>query len=442
MKRNLKEFTVNFSKSLKISSILKSISGKSDFAKDAITLTIGTSIAQFVPILFYPILTRVFTPAEFGLLATLTSITSILVVISTGKYENSILIADSKVDAANIITLVFLLSIVLLTISSVILQIFSFKLGQYVNEPSLQKWIIICPISALFIIIYNCYNEWCVRNKYFNILAINKIVNSAATTFSKLLFGILRVINNGLVIGDLLGRFISAMGCIYRGWKRDKSTFLQITYPKMQYLLKKYIDFPRLILPGQLLNIIGGSIPVFLIGAYFNKSEVGYYAISMNVLGIPISVISRAIQDVFRQRANEEFITYGRCDKILLRILKILIIWIVIGVGLLFFIIPEIFSFVLGESWRIAGEYSQILLPMMAIDFIAVSLSGVFIITNKLSIELFWQIYYVGISIISFIIGYLLFHDIKSCLIFFSTGRATAYFLEIFLSFKYSKGVK
>ena len=413
---------------------------KGEFAKNAFTLTIGTSIAQAFPMLFYPILGRIFTPAEFGFLATLTSITAILTVLATGKYESSVLIVDSKNDAANIIGLVLLLSFSFLLISFIVLQIFSDKFVVWFNEPNLKKWIFVCPVSAYTIIIYDCYNEWCVRNKYFISLSWNKIINSGATTLSKLFLGLIKLVGHGLVIGDLIGRIISACGCVVRALQKDKTEFFQMSFNRMPHLAKRYVEFPKYSFPAQLLSAIGGSLPVLLIGAYFNSNEVGYYAMTMNVLSVPISVVSIAIRDVFRQRANEEFVKTGSCVGIYKRLLKILIFCGVLGSLVLVFALPGIFSIVLGKQWRIAGEYSQILLPMVAINFVATSLSGVFIITEKMKIALYWQTYYVGITIISLLLGCIIFQDIKIALTCFSIGRTTSYLLDIFFAYKYSKG--
>jgi len=79
---------------------------------------------NFFPLLFYPILGRIFTPEEFGLLATLTSITAILGVLATGKYDQGILIADSKKEAADLVGFTVLLSLIVLTISFITLQVF------------------------------------------------------------------------------------------------------------------------------------------------------------------------------------------------------------------------------------------------------------------------------------------------------------------------------
>jgi O-antigen/teichoic acid export membrane protein len=413
---------------------------KGEFARNAFTLTLGTSIAQAFPMLFYPILGRIFTPAEFGLLATLTSITSILSVLATGRYENSILIANTKQDAANIIGLTLLLSFLILLISFIVLLLFSGQVVGWLNEPGLKKWLFICPISAFAIIIFGCYNEWCIRCKYFISLSWNKITNSASTTLSKVLFGFLKIISNGLVIGDLIGRIISAGGCVFQALQKDKTEFLQMSFKRMLLLAKRFKEFPKFSLPAQLLNTIGGSLPVLLIGAYFNSYEVGYYAMTMNVLSVPISIVSNAIRDVFRQRAYEEFVKTGNCVEIFKRLLKILIIFGGLGSVILFFVLPGIFSIVLGEQWRIAGKYSQILLPMIAINFVSIPLSSILIITEKIKIDLYWQIYYVGITLISLLFGCIIFQDIKIALICFSIGRGTAYLFYIFLTYRYSKG--
>tara|TARA_R110002050_G_scaffold296359_1_gene456213 strand:+ start:6515 stop:7801 length:1287 start_codon:yes stop_codon:yes gene_type:complete len=413
---------------------------KGEFSRNALTLTIGTSIAQAFPILFYPILGRIFTPAEFGLLATLTSITSILAVIATGKYESSILIAETKVEAANIIGLVLSVSFLILSLSFFILQESSKQFALWFNEPALEKWLFISPLSAFVIIIYSCYNEWCVRNKYFLALSSNKITNAAFTTLGKLFFGLVKVTGNGLVIGDLLGRATTACFCIYRALKKDKIVFTGVHYKHFAHLGKKYIEFPKFTLPDQLLMSVGVSVPVLIIGAYFNNIEVGYYAMTMNILSVPVSVVSVAVRDVFRQRANEDFLKYGKCTALYMKLLVRLSIAGVLGSVGLYFILPHLFTLVLGEQWKVAGEYSQILLPMVTLNFVSMSLSGVLIVARKMKVSMYWQIYFAGITIISLFGGFFVFKTIEMTLVCFAAARSSAYLFYIFLSYKHSKG--
>ena len=423
-------------------SILKKILPKGEFAKNTLTLTLGTSIAQFFPLLFYPILGRIFTPEEFGLLATLTSITAILGVLATGKYDQGILIADSKKEAADLVGFTVLLSLIVLTISFITLQVFSSQVAGWFSEPLLSKWLWIPPLNAFVIIIFNSFNEWCVRHKYFTILSWNKITNSASHTLGKVFFGFVKISGNGLVVGDLLGRTFSAGTCVYRAWRIDRSVLSKISTKQFKVLSKKYIDFPKYLLPDQLINTLGVAIPVLFIGVYFNSTEVGYYSMTMQVLSLPISLISRAVRDVFRQRANEDFVKHGNCISIYKKLLVRLTLLGLIGSFAIIAFLPSIFGFVLGQQWEIAGQYSQILLPMMTLSFISMSLSGVFVVVRKMKISLLWQIYYTAITVTSLLIGFFIFKTMMGTLLCFAVGRGSAYLLYIILSYKYSKGSK
>jgi|LSQX01.3.fsa_nt_gb O-antigen/teichoic acid export membrane protein len=423
-------------------SILKKILPKGEFAKNTLTLTLGTSIAQFFPLLFYPILGRIFTPEEFGLLATLTSITAILGVLATGKYDQGILIADSKKEAADLVGFTVLLSLIVLTISFITLQVFSSQVAGWFSEPLLSKWLWIPPLNAFVIIIFNSFNEWCVRHKYFTILSWNKITNSASHTLGKVFFGFVKISGNGLVVGDLLGRTFSAGTCVYRAWRIDRSVLSKISTKQFKVLSKKYIDFPKYLLPDQLINTLGVAIPVLFIGVYFNSTEVGYYSMTMQVLLLPISLISRAVRDVFRQRANEDFVKHGNCISIYKKLLVRLTLLGLIGSFAIIAFLPSIFGFVLGQQWEIAGQYSQILLPMMTLSFISMSLSGVFVVVRKMKISLLWQIYYTAITVTSLLIGFFIFKTMMGTLLCFAVGRGSAYLLYIILSYKYSKGSK
>jgi O-antigen/teichoic acid export membrane protein len=425
-----------------VNKILDKLPIKGDFVKNTLTLTLGTTIAQVVPILFYPILGRIFTPEDFGLLATITSITAIIGVLATGHYERSILITETKQDAANVIGVVLTLSFVVLSVSFLVLQFLSNQFSIWFNAPTLNKWLFACPLIAFVVIIYNCYNEWCVRNKYFLNLSWNKIINAGATTLSKLFFGIAKATGNGLIVGDLIGRSISAFGCIYRALRKDKSVFFNISLKGMKLISKRFIEFPKYSLPASVFNTIGGQLPVMLIGFFFNSIEVGYFSMTVSVLLVPSSVISAAIRDTFRQRANEEYKRTGECRTILLKTVKLLSLAAIIGVLLLIFMLPAFFEFVLGGKWRISGEYAQILIPMIALSFISNSLGSVLVIAEKIKIVLFAQIYYFFIALVSLLLGSLVFHGIKMTLACFAVGMSSQYLLEIYLAFKYSRSKK
>jgi len=415
---------------------------KSKFARNTVILTVGTTIAQFLPLIIYPILGRIYTPEQFGLLTSITSIVNILVAISTGNYESAVLIADSDREAASVVLLSLALSFFFLSVLLVPFMFFRVSIGRICGNAHIGYLVLLCPVSAFFINCFNCYSEWCVRKTYYKGLASNKITNSAAVTFGKLLFGFTAIKNIGLVIGDTIGRFVSAVGCFIRVIVKDKDAFRGVSYANLKFVAKKYIDFPKFIMTAQLLNVFGASVPILLLGAYFSSKEVGFFGMTTSVLSIPISIISNSVRDVFRQKANEIYIKVGHFEKLYIKVFKILSFVAIGGSLLVIYFLPLIFEFVLGQQWRTSGVYAQILLPMTAVDFVAMSLSGVLLITNKLRQNFVWQVYYTFITIVTILFGCIFSKSMILTLVYFCLGRLSAYIYLLLLLYKYSKGVR
>lgn len=138
----------------------------SQFVKDASVLTVGTSVAQFLPMLIYPVLSRLYTPEQFAALAAFTSLITILQVLGSCKYETAILISETDTSAANIFSLSLSLSIILALLLYSLFAIFGVSFTyDYTSGMCDLIWLV--PITVVFLNIFTCYNEWCVRKKYF-----------------------------------------------------------------------------------------------------------------------------------------------------------------------------------------------------------------------------------------------------------------------------------
>ena len=72
--------------------MIKNLKPKSEFSKNVLTLMTGTTIAQAIPIAISPILTRIYSPEDFGVFVLYTAIVSLVTAISTGKYELAIML--------------------------------------------------------------------------------------------------------------------------------------------------------------------------------------------------------------------------------------------------------------------------------------------------------------------------------------------------------------
>ncbi|MCL2650508.1 MAG: oligosaccharide flippase family protein [Candidatus Azobacteroides sp.] len=422
---------------------MKRILQNKTFAKGTIrgnllSLASGTIAAQTFSLVFYPILSRLFSPADFGLLSVLGAIAAIITVIASGRYEEAIIIAKNEREIINIAFLALFCSVLFCVFSYVGLHFFPEPLATVINNPSLQNWLYLAPIISFLIIIYNVFNEQCVKKAAFSSLAINKITNSASINLSKFAFGSLKI-SGGLIYGELLGRGLSALSCIFHWLKQNRNNFQYVSFKEMKNLARVYINFPKFAIPDQLVNAFTGNLPVFFLSAYFGSQVLGYYAMAMMVLAVPMTFLGQAIMDVLKSEASRNFEKNGNCREVYSKLLKKVIpVAIVLSLSIFYFL-PNIFTFVLGKEWQKTGEFVQILYPSMLLNFIALILMPVWVIAKKQKERLYWKLFYFLIMLIAVVLG-IMSNNVLFAIGCISAGFSIAYLTSIYFTWKYSKG--
>ena len=99
-----------------IKTLKRQLFPEGSFVANVLILMTGTTIAQAIPIVASPIITRIYAPDEFGTFALYMAIVSIVSVMATGKYELAVMLPEKEEDAINLVALsIFLSSFVSLT---------------------------------------------------------------------------------------------------------------------------------------------------------------------------------------------------------------------------------------------------------------------------------------------------------------------------------------
>lgn len=411
------------------------------FGKSILTLSIGTSLSQAISMLFYPILGRMYSPEEFGLLASVTVISSVVIVFATGKYEQSILITKTDTEAANILGVSIFLAVVICSILAICFFLFSSTISNWLNVADIKNWLVVIPLISLFIVVYNCYNEWCIKHSLFSQLSVNKVLNSLSVNLSKVICGFYGIVN-GLVLGEVLGRAVSALLCFGSLLKKDIRMIKErVSKKEMLIVLKKYKKFPFYTMPDQLISTLSGAFPMFFLMKYFGTAEYGYFSMVQLVLSFPAALIGQSVMDAFRRQASLDFEANGECYPIFRRIFRIILGLSGLAYLPIYFLLPFVFSFFLGAKWDTAGIYAQIILPVIVLGFIYNIFSAIWIIAEKLKERFLWQLYYCFALLISLGLGSFLLGNIKSVLLLYTIGMSSSYLIGIWCMYKYSKKI-
>ncbi len=413
---------------------------RSTYAQNVITLMTGTGLAQAIPIAISPILTRLYTPEDFGIFALYTSIASIGSIFVTGRYDLAIMLPKKDRDAFQVVVLSACLSVIISIFLFVFVFFFNDSIVALLGVPGISKWLYWVPISTMFIGVYGSLSYWCNRKSRFGRLAISRVTQTSTSSFSQLFAAHLKTGSHGLVFGQLIGQFTATL-MIARDIKiHDKSLIKNIRILQVIALAKRYKNFPRYLIIAHGFNAGSGQMPMLLLGGLFNATTAGYYSLIQRVMGVPMTFVANAIGEVFRQEASQAYVHTGSCRLIYIKTFKRLFFLALIPFAFFFVAGPSLFAWFFGEPWRVAGEYSRILLPMFFFQFITTPITQLPLFAEKQKIDLFWQISLFFLVLLAFIYGYFI-NDVKWVFIIYSGAYVFMYIAAFVISFKLSNSV-
>jgi len=407
---------------------------KSEFSRNVLTLMTGTTIAQAIPIAISPILTRLYTPEDFGVFALFVAITSIFGSIANARYELAIMLPRKDEDAINIFALGFIITSFISLSLLILVIIFNDYFVKLLNNEEIKLWLYFVPIAVFFTGIFNILNYFNNRKKYYKDISNATILKSIITAIIQLSVGFLKGGVSGLISGQLISQMFANMK-LFKNIVKDKVLISNISKVKIIALAKRYKNFPKFSMWAILTNTLSQHLTNILISSFFSLTTLGFYSLVQRLLGMPSALIAHSIGQVFFQEATKEKQKTGKAIKTFNSTIKKLFIISIPLFGILYFIVEDLFAFVFGEEWRIAGIYAQIVMPLFFVRFVVSSVTVINSIFEKQKISLCWQLILLLLSVGSLYISSLYFTNFEDFLILF-TGVISLHYLVLFFILK------
>lgn len=354
------------------------------FLRNVATLTTGTVVAQVLTVLTAPLLTRIYSPDDYGILSLFISIMAVLAIIACWRYELAIVLPENDEDASNLLVLSILIALGMSIITLVIVAIFHQQVAHLFNAPELESWLWLLPLSLLLAGLFQAFNYWSTRRKQFGRLAIRQVTQSTVCVAAQLTAGLVaKPMSGGLIGGSVLGQLAATSQL---GWQiaredgrmiRAKCNRLNI---KKQAL--KYKNFPLYSSWSALLNSLSAMLPALMLGYFFNTAVVGYYALGQKILSLPMGIVGNSIAQVFFPRAVDAR-HEGNLDRLAMNTFNKLLNLGLVPILLISLVAPDLFYFIFGSKWLVAGQYVRWLSPWFLFVFIASPISTLYDVLGR-----------------------------------------------------------
>jgi O-antigen/teichoic acid export membrane protein len=376
---------------------------KKDFAKNVLLLISGTSIAQAIAVAVSPILTRIYSPENFGVFGIYVAICSLLAVFATARYDLSIIEPRFDNDAKLLLIISLIIAGFFSLFLMLIVILFNHRISLLFDSPDIGKFLYIVPVSVFILSTYNVIMIWLNRKKKFKDMSQNRIINSSSTSVITLSFGLIKFTTGGLIIGYLLGQIFAIIFIL----KKIFSEKFSFDRKKSIVLMRRYSRYPKFLIPSTLAGELSTNSVTILFTTLFSATVAGFFTFTNRVIALPISLIGNAIGEVYRQKAGEEYHINGNCKALYLKTLKRLFFVGLIPFLVLFFFGEVLFGLVFGSEWIIAGKIAKYFSFIVFFQFLSTPLSYTIVYNQSQNLDLILQIFRAVLSILALFLGYI-----------------------------------
>ncbi|AHN77560.1 hypothetical protein PPN31119_03874 [Pandoraea pnomenusa] len=334
-----------------------------------------------------PILTRIYHPNAFGVMAVFSSVYAILIGFTTFKYDAAVILPRAHRNAARITRLVVILATLLSALVALIAS--ALRATGLVAIPFSIAWL----VCALWLgATYTLTQQWSARIANYRYYARSQVLGTVFNVGIGLLCGWLwGGTANFLILGFTAGLVVSLL---YMCWE-----FGVWKFPRTQFKRKSlvrqaaaYRQFPLLVLPTALLTTIGTSSIPLILSTNYSLGEVGAFAVANRLLLVPAALIGGALTEAFRA----EFVARVRDRKsagdLYVKTLRLLVMAATPTFGLLALLAPMLFLHIFGATYEASGAIGRAVALALFAQFINTPFAYVFVALRKSGIGLVAQV--------------------------------------------------
>lgn len=412
----------------------------SSIFKNMLVLATGSGIAKIIGIASIPVITRIYSPEHLGALAVFVAMAALLVPFGTLRYSVALPLPKSDALALNLAVASFAFLIIVSLLSIIVMGFAAEPIMNLLSMPSLIPYWWLLPIAIFGAGLYEMLNSWAIREKAFKPLAKTKIWQSILGAITKIGLGLIGLKPAGLLIGHIVTQSagILSLGKILLSKLKLHQT--KITKKRINFLLKRYREYPKYRLPSQFLLVFSMHAPLLFSAWLFGAEVTGQLGLALMALALPIALFGNTTGQAYYAeiaklgRKQPEKI-YQITKTVTLKLFLVSIPPFLI----LLFLGPWLFELVFGSEWGQAGLFASILAIYLLMQFISAPIVNALSVFEQQLEFLMINVRRSILIVIVFSTAYYLSFDSITTLVTFSIVLAFHYFWVTFTIFRVIK---
>lgn len=400
---------------------------KPNLLQKSLILAIGTGVAQLLPILSLPVLASYYSPESFNYLALFISVSAILSILSTGRFELAILKPKSERVAFSLFALSSLVSLCFSLFIFILIFILEWiGINNFLQNRFTTTSLLLLPLGVLNYGLIQVLSYWFSRKDKFRLTSYVKIIQSIIVVFFSIMFGLLDFRLNGLVIAFAAGGVFVVITTVYILYRRRKL----ISIFQLKVVAKSYNEFPKFLMISGLLDTFAIQAPVIFLSAHFTPFEVGSYSFASRIVTAPVSLIGGSISQAFFQAFSKLVQEGKKLYHYFIKTVLILGAFAFVILGFVWIFAPYLFNVFFDPRWSMSGQLASFLAIALIPRFIIAPVSAAMIAMEHIKLLSLWHFLYTLTTALYFsvfsnfslltVISYYFIHEIILYTIYFA----------------------
>jgi lipopolysaccharide exporter len=331
---------------------------RSAFVRNILVVMTGTAIAQAIGFALSPVVSRLFSPSDFGVFGAFSAAVSIMSTLTTLQYSGAIILPKKNSDAVNLLALSCLSTLVLTALCGIACLVAPTALKALMRTSG--GWALVLFVCGTLASGLNLsFQSWCVRAKAFKGTSASQVIRSLSSNGLQLGGGCLNTGAPGLMVSTVLAEVAATLNLgrvVFRDWRTLQH---RVRWQRIRRLAFEYRDFPLYSASTSLLNALSLGLPIFLLTHFYGLAVAGAYAFAIRVLSAPMGFILTALKQVLLQKAAEAHNDGRRLIGLYAKITLGLFAVALLPSLFLLAWAPPLFSWLFGAQWLQAGKFAS-----------------------------------------------------------------------------------
>jgi O-antigen/teichoic acid export membrane protein len=340
------------------------------FGRSAALLMTGTAGAQFLTAAAMPVLSRIYSPSDFGTLAVFAGVVATVSVAACLRFDVAIALPERDDDAFGLLLLSFASATGFALVAGLIVtrgatwiaELTDWKLG------GANVWLV--PIGIFTAATCNALQNWNIRGRSFGLIAGVRVGQSLSAVGTQLGAGLAGLGSVGLLLGHVVNTAVAVIYLATRLLRRSGSLVGNVSPAGLRQLASAYRRFPIFSTWESVANSAAIHVPIIMVATLSTTSEAGHLALAMYVMQVPLSLVGAAVGQVYLSQAPEAH-REGKLAELTVGVIRRLAVsgtGPLIAIGVL---APYVFGVVFGRDWERAGWLVAWMTPWFVFQFLA-----------------------------------------------------------------------